>query len=584
MELKTDVLIVGGGPAGLAAALALSTYGVKVTIVTKHGWLARTPRAHVINQRTFEILRDLGIELEARSKATDYATTPDVVYCAALAGQEYGRWHAFGTGPDRSGDYMGASPCRHADLAQNILEPILLSNSLARGATIRFNTEYLSHRQDESGVRATLLDRPSRSIFEVDAQFLIGADGANSKIAQELQLPMEGPGSIGHSVNILFEADLAQYVEYRPAFLYIMITKPKAPGDIGLAVLRPTRHWHQWLLTPGYTLTEGKAELTEENAMATVRDCVGIPHLEVRIKAIDPWNMNSLRAVRYSRNRVFCMGDAVHRHPPSNGLGSNTAIQDAYNLAWKLALVVQGKANPSLLDSYDEERVPVGKQVVERSTKTLGVYEPLLKLIQSGQVDPGKHTGSKTQVTAEAQQLLHKAVSETRFDMNTHGVEMNHCYTSCAIVCDGTPERDITRDEDLYHARSTRPGSRLPHAWIQRNGRNLSTLDLVGKGRFVLLTGTGGELWVKTSSLAAQAFGLEVESYLISSEGDLTDFYGEWEAAREIASAGCLLIRPDGYICLRNQSAMTEKECHQIIFDCFASILGRQVPNEGTGR
>ena len=330
MRFDTDVLVVGAGPAGLTCALALSTYGIDVTVVTKHRSLSPTPRAHVTNQRTFEIVRDFGLEAEARLFATDYAEMPNVDYCASLVGEEFARSRPFGTGPSRAGDYEAASPCRHADLAQNLLEPILFRHSLTRGADVRFSTEYVGLQQDAGSVRTKLVDRITGETIDVRSEYVIGADGGNSKVAEDVGLPFVGQGRIGHSINILFESDLGEYVEHRPAFLYNMLAKPTGPDDLGLSVLRPTRRWTQWLLTPVYNMASGELRLSEQDAIALVRERIGVADLPVTIKAIDPWDVNSLHATRYSAGRVFCAGDAVHRHSPANGLGSNTAVQDGY--------------------------------------------------------------------------------------------------------------------------------------------------------------------------------------------------------------------------------------------------------------
>lgn len=574
MRLETDILIVGGGPAGLAAALALSTFGTSVTLITKRQGLAHTPRAHVTNQRTFEIFRDLGIEEQAKELATSYLQAPDVVYCATLAGEEFARWHAFGTGAQRVGDYQGASPCEHADFAQNLLEPLLLSNCLARGANIRFSTEYLSHTQDDQDVRATAYDLVTGANLEIVAKFLVGADGANSTLAKQLDLPMEGPGKIGHSLNVYFEAELTNLVSYRPAFLYLMLSRPTGPEDLGLSVLRPTRHWQEWLFTSAYVFSAGGAEATEEEATRMIRERIGVSDLDVRIKTIDPWDINSLAATRYSKGRVFCIGDAVHRHPPSNGLGSNLAIQDAYNLAWKLALVVGGKADRSLLATYDEERVPCGRRAVERSTKSLGANASVSQALgltgeevcSVGDVKPRED---------EQQRRLHEAVADGKYNFNAHGVEMNEVYSSAAIICNGTSPPQEKLDKDIYYLPSTRPGSHLPHAWLQVRGRKASTLDIVGKGRFALLTGIGGDVWIKAAADAAQTFEIVIEPRMIAPGTEITDLYGEWLAVREIDSAGCLLIRPDAFIAMRQWRSVPAEEAREIMTKAVAAILGR---------
>ena len=202
------------------------------------------------------------------------------------------------------------------------------------------------------------------------------------------------------------------------------------------------------------------------------------------------------------------MGDACHRHPPSNGLGSNTSIQDAYNLAWKLALVLQGKAAPSLLDTYQDERAPIGRQIVLRANKSIEEFGPIfdaLGLLDTSDPDVMKaHMEARKEDTPEAaeqRRKLREAIELKNYEFNAHGVEMNHRYRSSAVVTDGTPEPEFTRDPELYYHPTTWPGARLPHVWLEQAGRKVSNHDLAGKGRFALFTGIGGDAWVE----AAQA-------------------------------------------------------------------------------
>jgi 2,4-dichlorophenol 6-monooxygenase len=255
--IETDVLIVGSGPAGSTAALALSTYGISNILVTKRRWLANTPRAHVTNQRTFEILRDLSVEAEARAFAVPQEEIENIVFCTSLAGEEWARILGMGNHPMRRADYSLSSPCRMADLPQNLLEPVLLGNAAGRGTRARFDTEYLSLVQDEDGVTATLQDRLSGDTYQIRAKYLIGADGGRSKVAGDIRLPMEGSMALAGSMNIVFEADLTSYVSYRPGVLY-MILQPELEKDgVGIGVVRMIRPWKEWMLIKGYDLNQG---------------------------------------------------------------------------------------------------------------------------------------------------------------------------------------------------------------------------------------------------------------------------------------------------------------------------------------
>ena len=182
-QFETDVLIVGSGPAGSAMAALLSTYGIKNVVVTKFNWLARTPRAHITNQRAMEIFRDLGIEQEIIEKGTPQELMGNNIFCTSIAGEELGRLHTWGTHPNRMADYTLASPTRICDIPQNLAEPILVSTAGMRGSRFRFDTEYLSSEQDKDGVTATVLDHLTKVTYQIRAKYLIGADGGKSKVA-----------------------------------------------------------------------------------------------------------------------------------------------------------------------------------------------------------------------------------------------------------------------------------------------------------------------------------------------------------------------------------------------------------------
>ena len=360
-EFDADVLVVGTGPAGGAAALALATYGIRVHVVSKWNWLANSPRAHITNQRAAEVLRDLGVEDEARTYATPWGSMGDTLFTTSLAGEEIARLRTWGTGEERVGDYLSASPCAPMDVPQPYLEPILVNNAAARGASFSFNTEYLDHEQDDEGVTAHLQDRISGRRYSMRARYLLGADGARSLIVDQLGLQLEGQLARAATAYVLFHADLTRYAEHRPSILYWLMTPSAAYGEIGMGLLRAIRPWHTWIAGWGIDMNAGEPDLSVATVLAKVRSLVGDPELEIEIENTSIWYVNQAYATHYSSGRVFCGGDAVHRHPPSSGLGSNTSIQDAFNLAWKLAYVIQGYADDALLDSYSLERVPVGR-------------------------------------------------------------------------------------------------------------------------------------------------------------------------------------------------------------------------------
>lgn len=231
--MTTDVLIVGTGPAGGAASLFLSSYGIDNVVLTRYGWTANTPRAHITNQRTIELMRDMGIEDQVTNKGTEHALMGQTAFCTSLVSEEIGRIRTWGTHPQRLADYTEASPTLPCDLPQTLFEPILVSTAASRGARLRFDTEYVSLEQDEDGVTATVRDRLSGETYQIRAKYLIGADGGRSKVAQDIGLPMAGSMDIEGSMNIVFEADLSKYVAHRPSVLYWVLQPGAQIGGIG---------------------------------------------------------------------------------------------------------------------------------------------------------------------------------------------------------------------------------------------------------------------------------------------------------------------------------------------------------------
>ena len=220
-------------------------------------------------------------------------------------------------------------------------------------------------------------DRVTKEEYDIRSKYLVGADGGNSKVAEDAGLPMVGKMGVGGSINIIIKADLSKYVAHRPSVLYWVLAPGSNVGGIGMGVVRMVRPWNEWLLIWGYDITQPPPKVTEKIAEQLARQLIGDDEIPIEVKSWSTWTVNHMHATNYQKGRVFCMGDAVHRHPPSNGLGSNTSIQDAYNLAWKLALVLKGQAAPSLLDTYTPERAPIGKQIVNRANQSISEFGPI---------------------------------------------------------------------------------------------------------------------------------------------------------------------------------------------------------------
>ena len=563
-DISTDVLIIGTGPAGSATAALLSTYGVENMVVNRYRWLANTPRAHITNQRTMEVLRDLGpeVEKEAYLHATHQDLMGENIFCTSLAGEEIGRMKSWGKHPLSRAEHQLSSPSHMNDLPQTFMEPILFKTACSRGTQSRMSTEYVSHEQDADGVTTTCLDRLTKRTFTIRSKFLVGADGGNSLVAEHAGLPFEGRMGVAGSMNILFRADLSRYVAHRPSVLYWVLQPGSNVGGIGMGLVRMVRPWNEWLIVWGYDINEPAPAVDAAMATKVARDLVGDPDLEIELISANTWTVNNMYATHLQKGRVFCMGDAVHRHPPSNGLGSNTSIQDGFNLAWKLAMVVKGQAGPGLLDSYSAERAPVAKQIVTRANQSIEEFGPIFKalgLLDS--IDPVKMQQNMDArcddgAAAEAQrEAIRRAIAFKVYEFDAHGVEMNQRYASDAVVTDGQPEPVFEKDRELHYQPTTWPGARLPHVWLYDDkGDKVSSLDLAGKGRFTVLTGIGGRAWVEAARTVGAELGIEIAAHVIGPRQHWQDFTGDWARAREVRDAGVVLTRPDQHVAWRSEA------------------------------
>lgn len=580
-RVETDVLIVGSGPAGGAAALCLSTLGIPSIMITKYRWTANTPRAHITNQRTMEVFRDLGVEGQVLADATPHELIGDTVFCTSIAGEEIGRIRTWGTHPAREADYQLASPSLTCDIPQTYLEPILVRNATVRGTQTRFSTEYLSHEQDTDGVDVHVRDRLTGAVYTIRAKYLIGADGARSIVAADAGLPMEGQMDIAGSMNITFKADIAAYVGHRPSVLYWVLQPGSNVGGIGAGLVRMVRPWNEWLIVWGYDISEPPPVVDAQAATQIVRGLLGLPELEVEITGTSLWGNNEMYATHLQSGRVFCAGDAVHRHPPSNGLGSNTSVQDSYNLSWKLAAVLRGQAAASLLDTYSAERAPVARQIVLRANRSsrefgqffdaLGMTEATTEAEMIEQIEERK---ANTPRGAAKRAALVKAMELKNYEFNAHGVELGQFYESAAIVPDGSARPEPDRDPELYYQPSTVPGSRLPHVWVGDSTRKLSTLDLAPFTRFTLITGIAGEAWAGAAGKVAHDLGVPLEAVVIGPGREVTDIYYDWARIREVAEEGAILVRPDKHIGWRSMSLPENPE--RRLREAMSSLLGPQ--------
>ncbi|KAI1193161.1 FAD binding domain-containing protein [Nemania serpens] len=592
-RIETDVLIVGAGPAGASLGCFLTRYDVTGLIISKASSTARTPRAHYTSNATFECLRDAGLEHECRSAGTPKELIKFYRFCHTMAGEELSRSYYAGNDPHREGEYKKTTPCAQADLPQSILEPILLRVATQNGFKLRWDYEFLTcHEDAETGkVHSTIRDLLSGEEVTVVSNYLCGADGARSVVAREMQLPFQDTPGGGLALNVWFEADLSHLMAHSPGLIHMLIKPDKPQPDYcAIAITRQVKPFSEWVISmlakPGVTeVTADRDEIIQH-----VKDLIGDPNVQVKVKSISTWSIRDCYAEEYSRGRVFCLGDAVHRHPPFNGLGSNTCIQDAYNLAWKIGYVRKGLASPSLLASFNAERQPVGSAVVKRTNKTGRVHAQLFSLMGVFEPDLIKkrkildRLGEDTEEGAKSRASFQQIIEDLDAERHGFGVEMNQVYKSKAVWADDEPCPPPcfpnAEDSDLHYLESTYPGFRLPHAWLRATKATpddpmISTHDLAGKGHFTILTGIGGKAkWVEAAEKVRKDLSIEMPVYSIGE--DYRDLFYDWSRKRNISERGAIVVRPDRFVAWRyNGGGQDQEDCRDRLVKVMSRLLGR---------
>ena len=536
---EVPVLIVGGGPVGLTASILLSRWGVPSLLVERHPGTSRQPKARAINARSMEMYRQCGVETAIRAAGLAPQHTGLIVWTRTLAGEEIER-----RVPWRAGAQSRAvSPVRNCLCAQDDLEPVLRTFAEQQGpGALRFGTEVTALEQNEAGVTASLVDRETNDTSRVRAEYVIAADGAQSSIRRRLGVRMIGREQVYESVNILLNADLRPWTAHRPAALYF-VEHPSIKATF--LTINAVDRWG-FLVNSLSSYGYKPSDFTHERSAELVRMAAGVPNLDVRILAVAPWTASAHVAERYRHGRVFLAGDAAHEMPPTGGFGLNTGVQDVHNLAWKLAAVLRGEAGSSLLDTYHDERQPIGRVITEQS---------LDNSVSMGRL------GGQTSGTAIARPEY----------LNEQGMIFGATYASSAVVPDGTAP-PILANAITDYVPSARPGGRAPHVWLGREGATLSTIDLIGDG-FVLLAGPKGKPWSVAAEGLAAGTNLRLKALTVGDEG-IEDPEGHWSKTYGVDDDGAVLIRPDGYVAWRRAAITTEPM--PTLRGALAGILGWQ--------
>jgi putative polyketide hydroxylase len=540
--IEIPVLIVGGGPVGLCASILLSQHGVPSLLVERHTGTSLYPKARLVNTRTMEIFRECGLEQAVRGISLPPEQTRHAIWARTLVGEELQRRTFDTVTPDLS---EKVSPTFGCTTSQEVLEQVLLNCARQCNlAQVRFGSELTTFVQDGAGISATLFDHGQGEQIQVHAQYLIGADGAHSRVREVLGIPMVGPSDLGYTVNILFQADLSRWVSGRSINL-AFLQHPDAPG-----VLLTSDGAYRWVFQAFYSPAAGQhaEDFTPEHCTELIRTAVGVPDLSVEVLRAAPWNPAARVAARFREGRVLLAGDAAHEMTPAGGFGMNTGIQDAHNLAWKLAAVLREWARPALLESYEREREPVDRWITEQTLHNLAS----IRRLSSGA------TEKDTSMYEGRQEFFHE-----------QGMIFGATYASAAVLQDGSPLPTVTNPVTDY-VPTAHPGCRAPHVWLGRAGQRLSTIDLFGTS-FVLLAGRTGTAWCQAVTEGASARRFPLRAFTVGIQGDLIDPGGSWATTYGVEQDGAVLVRPDGHVAWRTGSSAPNPA--QKLQEVLASVL-----------
>ena len=362
-DIEVPVLIVGGSLVGLSAAMLLARHGVRCLAVEHHRGTAIHPRAAHATQRTMEIFRGTGLEPAIRDRSSQqFVQNGGVVAVETLVGGATRQFIA-----DLNSGIRDVSPCERIFLSQDALEPLLSRRAVELGASLRFATEVICVAEEREGVTAQLRSRDSGELCTVRAKYLIAADGAHSRVRQRLGIAMEGHATFSKSITIYFRADLRALLEDKQ-WAVVYVDHPQLRGFFRFE--KPFDHAFLVVNTTGdakHPVTDASTDLTPERTLEYVYTALGTRDIPVAIDNVMHWEAAALVAAKLQTPRIFIAGDAAHVMPPTGGFGGNTGVQDAHNLAWKLARVLEGTAPAALLSTYEAERRPVAKLSAEQA-------------------------------------------------------------------------------------------------------------------------------------------------------------------------------------------------------------------------
>lgn len=587
-QIDVPVLIVGGGGAGLTVSMLLAQLGVETLLVSALPTTSVLPKAHVLNQRAMEILTDVGVAEEIYRRGTPAENMRYSAYYVGMAGSDpiygrrLGRLESWGAG-GLDLNWASASPCRQANLPQIRLEPILKARAeaLAPGR-VRFHHELLDFEQDADGVTAVVRDKDSDTEMRVRARYLLACD-AGRTVGRKLGIELQGARDVMRIVSVYMSADLSRWAR-DPDVLIRWLWSPDRATLATLVPMGPD-HWgpesEEWVFHLNYDTSDTRA-IDDAQVIADMKQALGLPDLDAKVHVVSRWALEGILAERFQVGRIFLMGDAAHRHPPTGGLGLTSAIHDAHNLCWKLAAVLSGHAGEDLLATYEAERRPADGRNVQRSMENcmnhMAVGEAMgfhLGGDRDQLLEGLRHALGDAPEDLDARRRALAAMASQSMEFREQNVEFGQRYASAAVLSDGTPEPPSIDDVRMYMP-STRPGSPLPHAELEDiDGNRLPLLSLVRPGEFLLIAGEDGSAWCEAAVQIASEANVALRPVRIAHlDAEYRDPRCTWLRHREITPRGAVLVRPDRYIGWRSLDSVADPV--GTLRDALGRILCRQ--------
>jgi putative polyketide hydroxylase len=561
-RIDVEVLVVGGGPVGLSAAIQLARSGVRTHVVERRPTLSRHPKAMGVHPRTMELFRQWGVAGAVRAAGLPPERTLGFGWMTRVAGGHHLGAIMLSDDAERLAEYSNDSPEPICFAPQDLVEPILRDRLEEEpSASLELGAHATLVDQDDDG--ATLrIARGDGGEVVARAAYVVAADGARSGLREALGITESGDPPYGESVNVYFRSPaLSRLTADRPYMLWWVIN-PNVQGTFW-----PVGRDARWIFN--FEGDPAKPDSFFDAALCTrlLREGAGDPDLGVEILSVLRWQHERAVADTWRRGRVLIAGDAAHRFPPHGGFGMNSGIQDTANLCWKLAAVVRGAASDALLDSYEAERKPVAELNAEQCTLNTKKMEETGWLVR----EPAVLAAIERPEGAATRRRIAEAIPKQREQFWSQGQQFGFVYESGAVVDDGTePERSTVAD----YRPTGHPGARAPHVWLRRlGGDRFSTIDLFA-GRFTLLTGAKGSVWHAAAAGVSSRRALDLAVYSIGLEV-MAD--RDFEALYGIEPDGAVLVRPDGHVALRARSQPSDPA--RFLDEGLQQIMSAAVPS-----